>query len=175
VTLFEHGVYDEALAMARQLLTWTAAEPQHWWRLNALTLVGRIELLLGHLQPAERALRSAIAIAEREPNRVGVLAILLSDLSVLYTVRGESERALGPAERALALTTPLPGPETPKMLVEVRFALGRVLWESGKDRLRARRLASEARAGVTERMPRRIHLQAEAIDRWLASHTLRGG
>jgi hypothetical protein len=54
------------------------------------------------------------------------------------------------------------------VVAETRFALARALWDAGRDRPRARRLAATARANYQG--PPLHAAEVRELDAWLASH-----
>ena len=79
---------------------------------------------------------------------------------------GAAEQALDPLERALRLRS-RPGGD-PNEVAEAQLALAQALWGSGRDRARARRLGTAARATFAKEGARASKELQEA-DRWLAS------
>jgi tetratricopeptide (TPR) repeat protein len=94
----------------------------------------------------------------------------LNDLGATYLEAGRPLEALAPLERAWAgweRAEPRPGQRT-----QTRFLLARALWESGKDRARAMRLAREAKEeAAKDGAPSAALL--ERIGAWLAERGAR--
>ncbi len=112
----------------------------------ATQLSNRGEILnnLGRYREARQAFERARVIWERE---LGLddrnLGYALTGIGLSYLSEGTPTSALVPLERAFKIRE---AQETdPSHRAETRFALARALWESGRDRGRARTLAVEAR------------------------------
>jgi tetratricopeptide (TPR) repeat protein len=111
---------------------------------NALVSLG----WLGHRRGEHR---EALALFERAARvrekalgpKAERLANPLIGMGREWVDLGEARRALAPLERALALRLEK-AEHSEKDLAEVRFQLARALFDAGKDRARAVRLASEA-------------------------------
>ncbi|HTE50672.1 MAG TPA: serine/threonine-protein kinase [Kofleriaceae bacterium] len=89
----------------------------------------------------------AVAIYERlgGPDRVA-LAQSLAGLGEAHADGGHADRALAPLERAVSIYDRTEAPLGEE--AEARFILARALWDSRRDRPRARRLAATARADL---------------------------
>jgi serine/threonine protein kinase len=112
----------------------------------ATQLSNRGEILnsLGRYREARQSFERARVIWERE---LGLddrnLGYALTGIGLSYLAEGTSTSALVPLERAFKIRE---AQETdPSHRAETRFALARALWDSGRDRGRARSLAAEAR------------------------------
>jgi tetratricopeptide (TPR) repeat protein len=112
----------------------------------ATQLSNRGEILnnLGRYREARQSFERARVIWERE---LGLddrnLGYALTGIGLSYLAEGTSTSALVPLERAFKIRE---AQETdPSHRAETRFALARALWESGRDRGRARTLAEQAR------------------------------
>ena len=105
---------------------------------------GEILNALGRSRDARASFEKARIIWERElglDNRN--LAYALTGIGVSYLSEGDAANAIVPLERAFKIRE---AQETdPSRRAETRFALARALWESGRDRRRARSLAEQAR------------------------------
>jgi hypothetical protein len=78
---------------------------------------------------------------------------------------GAPERAIPRLDRALSIRTTHPG--QPRDLAETRFALARALRDAGRDRERARSLATQARDGFAQSGAAKERVAA--ADVWLAA------
>jgi tetratricopeptide (TPR) repeat protein len=121
---------------------------------------------LGRHREARQSFERARIIWERElgsedPN----LGYALSGIGISYLAEGDSSSALVPLERALKIREA--SEKDPTKLGETRFALARALWESNRDRARARTLAEEARTSFSEATQRK-NLMEVAV--WLRAH-----
>jgi hypothetical protein len=81
---------------------------------------------------------------------------------------GHPEMAIAALEEALAHPLKNQDPNLVPFLVRARFALARALWETGGDRRRAQRLASEA-LEPTLSDPESVKLREE-IQAWQSKH-----
>ena len=100
-------------------------------------------------QPAEAlaAYRKAVALYEQlVPRDDSRLARPLSRVGEALAALGKSREAIAPLERSLAIYTAAGSPAS--LVAEAAFPLARVLWIARRDRVRARRLAESARAGL---------------------------
>jgi serine/threonine protein kinase/tetratricopeptide (TPR) repeat protein len=104
---------------------------------------GEIMNSLGRHRDARRAFERAQAIWERElgsDNRS--LADALTGVGISYLGEDDSNSAINPLQRALKIRE---AKETnPSKRAETTFALARALWNSNRDRIRARTLAESA-------------------------------
>jgi tetratricopeptide (TPR) repeat protein/predicted Ser/Thr protein kinase len=160
----ERGDFERALAQARAAveLRKTLFGPEHSSVADALDAVGMVQLGQKHFEDALRSFQEALALKHK------ALGPQHADLSFSHDGIGQAllglERpaeAIAPLEQALGFS----GIE-PDALGESGFALARALWESGRERERARQVAATARerlanAGKKERVA--------ALDAWLAS------
>jgi len=105
---------------------------------------GEILRLLGRHQEARTSFERARTIWERELGADDrFLAYPLTGIGTSYLEEGDPGNALVPLTRAFKLRQ---GQETgPAERAETSFALARALWNSGRDRSRARSLAEQAR------------------------------
>src|SRR4029078_10940251 len=105
---------------------------------------GEILCALGRQRDARQSFERARIIWERE---LGLedrnLAYALTGIGVTYLAENDAASALAPLERAVKIRE---GHEVePSRRAETRFALARALWETNRDRIRARALAEQAR------------------------------
>ncbi len=102
------------------------------------------------------------------------LAYPLTGIGVAHWKEHRPAEAIAPLERALAIREA--GELDVGAVAETRFALARALWDAGRDRARARRLAATARADY-----QRLHAQngkegrkedkkSNEVGDWLAAH-----
>ncbi len=127
---------------------------------------GEILNALGRSRDARASFEKARIIWERElglDNRN--LAYALTGIGVSYLTEGDSLSALVPLERAFKIRE---AQETdPSRRAETRFALARALWESGRDRGRARALAEDARESYAKA---EVKTKLGEVDTWLHVH-----
>ncbi len=127
---------------------------------------GEILNTLGRSRDARASFEKARIIWERElglDNRN--LAYALTGIGVSYLVEGDPLSALVPLERAFKIREKQ---ETdPSRRAETRFALARALWESGRDRGRARALAEDARESYAKAA---VKTKLAEVDTWLHVH-----
>jgi tetratricopeptide (TPR) repeat protein len=127
---------------------------------------GEILNALGRFGEARQAFERARVILERE---LGLDAVNLSypllGIGVSYLMEGNPVSAIVPLERAFKIRQA--NDLDPAKRAEASFALARALWESNRDRARARSLAEEAKAGYAK--PNTKAKLAE-VEGWLRSH-----
>jgi serine/threonine protein kinase/tetratricopeptide (TPR) repeat protein len=127
---------------------------------------GEILNALGRSRDARTSFEKARIIWERElglDNRN--LAYALTGIGASYLSEGDAANAIVPLERAFKIRE---AHETdPSRRGETRFALARALWESGRDHLRARSLAEQARASYTEA---ELKTNVAEVESWLQLH-----
>ncbi|MBA3817618.1 MAG: serine/threonine protein kinase [Deltaproteobacteria bacterium] len=117
-----------------------------------------------HLRAVEM-FRRGLAIAEAKlPPKAPEISVCLAGIGLSELAAGEPARALPSLERAVAL---LQG-GMPNELAPTEWGLARALWDTGRDRVRARQLARKAleRFVALERATDRE--QIDAIRSWLA-------
>jgi tetratricopeptide (TPR) repeat protein len=120
------GAYDPSLVMSLRLAT------------RALNRLGRFDESVRYIQRA-----ADIQLMQRDDPKAQWIAVL-NDLGVTYLKAGRPAEAIAPLERALAGTENarrLPGQRTDSL-----FLLARALWDTGKERERALKVGTEARA-----------------------------
>ncbi|HEY6477100.1 MAG TPA: tetratricopeptide repeat protein, partial [Polyangia bacterium] len=127
---------------------------------------GEILNALGRSRDARASFEKARIIWERElglDNRN--LAYALTGIGVSYLFEGDWPNAIFPLERAFKIRE---AQETdPSRRAETRFALARALWESGRDRARARALAEQARESYAKA---EVKTKLGEVDTWLHVH-----
>jgi tetratricopeptide (TPR) repeat protein/predicted Ser/Thr protein kinase len=161
------GHVDAAISnyrMAQQVLERTTG-PESPEVADVHADVARVLTLHGHHDEALAELDQTLAILDKSgPAGAPRLIPALIDYAGVQLDRGRPELALPPAERALALAAKLPEDANPSDLADARFALASALWDTGRDRPRARALVLQAKAGRPS--PERL----ATIDAWLAAH-----
>jgi serine/threonine protein kinase len=124
---------------------------------------------VGRFEEAADVATRALTVLERETDPDGLYVTFpLLALGASYLGLGRADAALAPLERAHRIR--IDQASDPTKRAEARFLLARALWESGRDRARARDLARTARdeyrlppqTGSTAR-------EAGAIDAWLTT------
>jgi serine/threonine protein kinase len=134
----------------------------------AIQLNNRGEILdaLGRAREARSSFEKARIIWERE---LGLdnpdLAYALTGIGVSYLAEGDAISAITPLERAFKIREAKES--DPSQRAETCFALARALWESGRDRPRARALAGAAREGYAKAA---LAAKLAEIDSWLETH-----
>ncbi len=127
---------------------------------------GEILNALGRSRDARASFEKARIIWERElglDNRN--LAYALTGIGVSYLSEGDAPNAVVPLERAFKIRE---AHETdPSRRAETGFALARALWESGRDRLRARSLAQQAHDSYAKA---ELKANVAEVDGWLRLH-----
>ncbi|HEX3901501.1 MAG TPA: serine/threonine-protein kinase [Polyangia bacterium] len=128
---------------------------------------GEILNALGRSRDARASFEKARIIWERElglENRD--LAYALTGIGLSYLAEGDPGNAVVPLERAFKIRE---AQETdPSRRAETRFALARALWESGRDRGRARALALEARESYAKA---EVKTKLAEVETWLQGHS----
>ncbi|WP_223785433.1 serine/threonine-protein kinase [Myxococcus sp. AS-1-15] len=139
--------------------------PQHPILISTLRLLGRALMRQQRHEEVlpffQRAVDLQLALPDDADER---WTASLLDLGSVYLLLHRPAEAIAPLERAVAgweHARPLPGQRT-----DARFMLARALWESGRDRARAARLATEAKQlAILDGAPQPLR---ERIDTWLA-------
>jgi serine/threonine-protein kinase len=160
---YELGELPRAKALfERALATYEKAiGPDHPDVAWALAWLGRTLTRVGQSDAALPLLDRALALRERTQGSTHQdLADPLLGLGELYLARRAPERALPLLERGLALASD-------EYQTDLRLTLAEALWQTGKDRARARELAEQARVDC-ERIGRKLGL--EHATRWLGAH-----
>jgi serine/threonine protein kinase len=146
-------------------------------------LSNRAEILiqLGRYEEARKDAERAVAIHESEISPEANLVYALAPLGEAELGLGQPARAVAPLSRALKLAEES---HVEAELPRVRLALARALWESGRDRRRARSLAAAVTGPAPARAPAasragqegastataRSDQVAQQAATWLASH-----
>jgi tetratricopeptide (TPR) repeat protein len=127
---------------------------------------GEILNALGRSRDARASFEKARIIWERElglDNRN--LGYALTGIGVSYLAEGDAATAIVPLERAFKIREAV---ETdPSRRAETGFALARALWGAGRDHLRARSLAQEAREAYFKAESRG---KLAEVQSWLEAH-----
>jgi tetratricopeptide (TPR) repeat protein len=135
----------------------------------ATQLSNRGEILnaLGRSRDARASFEKARIIWERE---LGLesrnLAYALTGIGLSYLSDADPLNAIVPLERAFKIREAQES--DPSRRAETRFALARALWESARDRPRARALAEEAREGYAKA---ELKTKLAEVDIWLHVHS----
>jgi tetratricopeptide (TPR) repeat protein len=123
---------------------------------------------LGRQREARQSFERARVIWERE---LGLddrnLAYALTGIGLSYLAEDDPASALAPLERAFKIREA--HEVDPSRRAETRFALARSLWETNRDRARARGLAEQAREGYAKSDAK---AKVVEVDNWLRA---RGG
>jgi serine/threonine protein kinase/tetratricopeptide (TPR) repeat protein len=138
----------------------------------ATQLSNRGEILdaLGRHREARESFERARVIWERE---LGLddrnLAYALTGIGGSYLAEGDPGSALAPLERALKIREAHEIDWSRR--AETRFALARALWESNRDRGRARLLAEQAKEGYAKLSGgSRMETKLAEVEDWLRGH-----
>ena len=131
----------------------------------AIQLSNRGEILnaLGRYREARQSFERARVIWERElgPDNLN-LGYALTGIGISYLAEGNAANALVPLERAFKIRE---AQETdPSRRAETRFALARALWESNRDRARARDPCREGASRLLRSVGRQERRLVEAVD-----------
>jgi len=168
VALQELGRNQEALAHVERgmAITEKSLGSEHPRMATYLSDRGEILNALGRPAEARRSFERARIIWERElglENRS--LAYALTGIGISYLSEGDALSALVPLERAFKIRR---GQEAdPTKRAETSFALARALWESRRDRGRARALAQEAKDDYDRAQ---LADKAVSVQEWLHQH-----
>ena len=128
---------------------------------------------LGRGAEAEPCFSTALGIYQRQLHPFqNSIAFPLQGLGEARVIQGAPGEAISFLERALRIQeAPESREPIPFNVAETQYWLARALWESGRDRARAVKLATEAkRLLANHESPRR----ERAVIAWLAEHKLRG-
>jgi tetratricopeptide (TPR) repeat protein len=168
--LNDQGRREEALATIRRALKIAerALGPDHPL---VGTLVGNIADGLAHMGRYDEALVEARRAVDLEEAALGPqhpdLGWPLCIVGVALLELHRAAQAIAPLERALSLWEH--GKiAAPKDLADVRFDLARALWETGRDRSRAIKLAQAAREGYASVVAAKKPL--DQVEAWLKQH-----
>ena len=162
------GLALEARALALQEKTFG---PEHPSVATTLVNMAHAHVALGAKAEARRLYERALAIEEKAvgPDHPG-LEYALVGLAELALEAGEHAAAIEQASRAVAVTASATA--SADRAAEARFMLARALWAApdgrGRDRVRARELASAALAGL--RGSEGAASELAEVEAWLAAH-----
>jgi tetratricopeptide (TPR) repeat protein len=160
--LRENGKYPQALEHARAAVAIRQATfgQEHPAVAEALDAVGMSLIGLKQYDEARRTFEAALAMRRK------LLGLAHADLVYSYDglgrallEEGRAAEAVAPLEKALSFKD-----VEPETQAEVGFNLARALWESGKDRARAKAEARKARERYASLDK---HARVRAIDAWL--------
>jgi eukaryotic-like serine/threonine-protein kinase len=129
--------------------------------------IARVLASTNRMPEALAEIAKSVAILEKagadgEPRITGVLA----ELAEYQIVDKHPDVAIATAERALAISAKRPPDANPGELGQLKFVLARALWDSNRDRKRARNLVLES-VELSKSPEERAMYQA-----WLAEHAL---
>jgi len=126
---------------------------------------GEILAALGRQREARQSFERARVIWERE---LGLddrnLAFALTGIGMTYLAEDDPGSALAPLERAFKIREA--HEVDPSRRADTRFALARSLWETNRDRVRARALAEQAKEGYVKGS---LKTKVAEVDTWLRS------
>lgn len=127
---------------------------------------GEILNALGRSHDARASFEKARIVWERElgldnPN----LAYALTGIGASYLSEGNASNAIVPLERAFKIREA--HESDPSRRAETRFALARALWESGRERARARSLAEQAHDSYAKA---ELKTNVAEVESWLHLH-----
>jgi tetratricopeptide (TPR) repeat protein len=168
IALAELGRYQEALVHVRRSLTMLehGLGQSHPDTALQLSNLGEILNALGRPQEARPYFERAMVIWERELGQDSrSLAYALTGIGTSYLAESNPTNALVPLERAFRIRKSKE--PDPAKRAESSFALARALWDSNRDKGRARSLAEEARIDYE-----RARLKTRLLDvkNWLDRH-----
>jgi tetratricopeptide (TPR) repeat protein len=168
IMLAELGRHEEALKHVQRSLTLMQSGLGRSHPDAAIQLSNRGEILnaLGRPVEARTSFEEARSIWEREVGQdTPSLGYALTGIGSSYLLEGNPSSALVPLERAFKIRR---GQEAdPTKRAETSFALARALWESRRDRGRARALAQEAKDDYDRAQ---LADKAVSVQEWLHQH-----
>ncbi len=153
------GLYQRALAIRQRVLG-----PVHPDVATNLSNLGRAYLHHRHFTDALDYFRRALAIDEPRANADGIASDLVG-LGHVSLELGQPNDAIAPLERALALPGLRPGRRG-----SVAFTLALALWAADRDRVRAVKLAEQARDDLGPAEGWEFAKMRDSIAEWLATH-----
>ena len=134
----------------------------------ALAFLNKGEILnaLNRYADGRDSFDRARAIWERELGEEHLnLGYALKGIGISYLAEGKAANALTSLERAFKISES--GEREPSRRAETRFALAQALWESSRDRFRARALAEQALHDYTKAA---AEAKVVNVRGWLLSH-----
>jgi tetratricopeptide (TPR) repeat protein len=170
IALAELGLHQEGLTHADRsvALLESGLGAGHPDLATQLSNRGEILDALGRHREARASFERARVIWERE---FGLddrnLAYALTGIGGSYLAEGDPVNALAPLERAFKIRE-AHEIDWPRR-AETRFALARALWESNRDRVRARALAEQAKEGYAKG-PGGTKAKVAEVEGWLRGH-----
>jgi tetratricopeptide (TPR) repeat protein len=175
--LFRRGDAQGALEMSRLVVdTYRQAYGDGSpWMAKSLSNRGEYLVAVGRFAEALTTFQDALRRWESQLGPVHpYLAYPLTGIGVAHWKEHRPAEAIAPLERALAIREA--GELDVSAVAETRFALARALWDAGRDRARARRLAATARADY-QKLPAQNGKEDGKEDKrlseigdWLAAH-----
>jgi tetratricopeptide (TPR) repeat protein len=155
---------DELLRRAQAIAT-KALGADSTLAMYAIAARGDLLMMRARWRDAVGLYEHALPTLETDHDAAEELATTVSQLSRAYVELDQPARALALLDRlAGALDDP-----APDVAVAVAFTRARALWDTGGDRARARKLATDALAGLRGVATARPD-DATQIERWLAGH-----
>ncbi len=164
-----YGSAEEHLEQALAgFVKFLSNDPNHTQIAFTRIFVGDLYRRQGSYDEARSELEKAVASLEKGTHKL-LLAHALLGLGATNLDAGNADTAPQSLERALSLLESLGKNSRPKELAETRFALGRALWESGRDLRRGHDLVSRAREAFAAN-GKDEHQDLVEADRWLRRH-----
>ncbi|MBL8975495.1 MAG: tetratricopeptide repeat protein, partial [Myxococcales bacterium] len=117
-------------------------------------------------QAALASFERAVAAHRRDHPGHPDLGAHLTGVGIAHVEAGQPAAGIAPLEEAVAIF--LAAPRDPLYLAQARFELARALWDSRRDRPRARSLAQQARQTYSEQ-PGGDRFRVE-VEAWLTTH-----
>ncbi len=166
----DSGDLPRAAKLMREVVRLRRAMGHKSTTASALTTLGELLEQTGEYDDAEQALTEAAQLSAEAHADDGVYyASADFELAAFLFRRGKLERARELLERSIAR---IESEQTPGEFVEVRFLLGRVLWELGADRPRAVALVERGHESATRRGSDGDAELATETRSWLDAHVL---
>ncbi|MCX4244373.1 serine/threonine-protein kinase [Paraliomyxa miuraensis] len=163
----DHATAEGLLERAREVFE-RALGPEHPHVALCLSGLAVVYRNTERLDQAHKALERALPIVERAlgPDHPNAADIRI-DIAAVATDQGRPDEAIGAAQAAITALEAHGGDATD--LAMARFELARAQWATGRDRVRARALAEQARDTCRERGDTGRCVLA-TIEPWLEAH-----
>lgn len=170
-TLFELGRLPEALQEFERALaiSSTYGDPDGHFVAATLGNKGEVLRMMGRNNEAKALLERAISLFERLPVPPPHVGSSLESLGEVSLAEGDPFSARAHLERATRIFAE--HKVHPGQAASVRFALARAIWQSGGDKHSARAHARWAQKAFANYGRAK---QAQAVDKWLGAHTIKG-
>jgi tetratricopeptide (TPR) repeat protein len=157
------AMYERALAVDE-----TVFGPDHENIADAARRVGEQQRSLGRISDARASLDRALAVAVKRNIEPALVAVVQRDIGDTLVAQANYAEAIPRFEQALAMQER--DGEPASWNATTRVTLAKALWDSGRDRARARQLMTEARDAFAAMNANAGAKQVATANAWLASH-----